>query len=94
MGLKERLRRLERAVGACQVCGWGSPELEVEVVWDDGYDDVPDSLLETTYCPGCGRPDEIVIRWPEDLDVSPEERRRHEEAVQRLKEGRLEDLSE
>ena len=71
------MRRLERAGGACQVCGWGTPDLEVEVFWDDGWDhDLPDDLPdETTHCPACGRPDELVIRWPEDLDVSPEERR-------------------
>ncbi len=74
------------------MCGW-EPDMQVEVIWDDGWGDTPDSPDETTYCEACGRPDHIVITWG-DVDEDQEQRRRHEEAMRRLKEGRLDGLSE
>ncbi len=62
MGIRRRIERLEGRGGQCAVCGWG-PDMQVDVIWDDGWGDTPDSPDETTYCEACGRPDHIVITW-------------------------------
>ena len=70
MGIKDRLRRLEGG-DSCTVCCWG-PDMEIEVTWEDGWDDdlnpKEPEPVEPEYCEACGRPDVIIIRWEEDLD--------------------------
>ncbi len=93
MGLKDRLRKLEGGgKGSCQVCGWGTPDLKVVVTWYDGHEDEdPEDAREPEYCPACGRPDLVVIRWPEHMPGEEDEleRRRHEERQRRLREQRF-----
>ncbi len=61
MGLEDRVRRLEGGE-SCAVCGW-DPAAKVEVVWDIHDPDEPPEPRRPTYCPACGRPDEIVVGW-------------------------------
>ncbi len=92
MGIKDRLRVLEGG-SEYPECGWG-PDMEIEVVWHDGWNaagtepEEPE-LPEPEYCPTCGMPDVVVIRWPEQAKMTPEERREHEAAMRRLREGGL-----
>ena len=85
MGPEDRIRRLENRGDECLVCGWG-PDMEVVFTWEDGWDDdmqpKEPEPVEPEYCPRCGRPDHVVIYWPEDA-----ERRQHEAAMRRLREG-------
>ncbi len=62
-----RLKVLEGRGDSCVVCGWG-PGVEVEVVWDDGFDEVPEPE-EPENCPACGRPDTIVITWGDEHEA-------------------------
>jgi hypothetical protein len=39
---RRRLDRLESRQGGCSECGWGTSDLEYEVVWDDGWSEVPE----------------------------------------------------
>ena len=64
MGIKDRLTKLEGTADSCIVCGWGPPAA-LRVEWDH---DLEDENEEPEYCPVCGRPDTLVVRWPEDLD--------------------------
>ncbi len=88
MALIDRICRLENRGGECPECGWGARDMEVEVRWYDGWgeDKPPDKGEETTYCAMCGMPDNVVIRWHEQLHMTPEERRQHEASMRRLRE--------
>ena len=90
MGLKDRIRRLENRDGACPECGWGAPDMEVEVTREDGWDDEAREPKETepvepVYCPVCGRPNIVVVRWPDSLEPTELERRQHEAALRGLR---------
>jgi hypothetical protein len=93
--IRNRLRVLEGGNGECSTRGWG-PDMEIEVTWHDGWNaagtepEEPE-LPEPAYCSVCGMPDVVIIRWPEQTKMTPEERREHEGAMRRLREG---DLSE
>jgi hypothetical protein len=81
VGIGRRLDRLEARQGGCRECGWGSPDVAYEVIWDDGWSEVPEER-EPVICPRCGRPDEIVVVWG---DLDEVERKRHEEAQRRFR---------
>ncbi len=63
--LNRRLDKLEGRGESCTVCGWG-PHVTFEVVDDEPDEQEPD---EPEYCPACGRPDSLVITWPDQEDT-------------------------
>ncbi len=68
--LENRLRRLEGDnPKPCPACGDdGTPaDMHFEVAWEDETD--RSETGEPERCPECGRPLEVIIRWP---DVQPE----------------------
>ncbi len=58
--LKRRLDKLEGRGESCTVCGWG-PHMAFEVA-DETDDREPE---KPEYCLACGRPDSIVVTWPD-----------------------------
>ena len=73
MGIRRRLDRLQGRQGGCRECGWGSPDVAYEVVWDDGWSEVPEER-EPVYCPRCGQPNEIVITWADQRELREKNR--------------------
>lgn len=63
--LDRRLEALEGRGDNCVVCGWG-PRATLHIEWAHDDHDEPDEE-EPEYCPACGRPDRLVITWP-DVD--------------------------
>ncbi len=67
VSIERRLKALEDSRGgdSCDVCGWG-PHIVFEI--DDDPDDQDPGTPE--YCPACGRPNTIVITWPDQEDLT------------------------
>jgi hypothetical protein len=64
--------------------------MEVEVTWEDGWDEEarepkePDPV-EPEYCPACGRLDIVVVHWPDSSESTELERRRYGAALSQLR---------
>jgi hypothetical protein len=58
--------------------------MEYEVIWDDGWSEVPEER-EPVICPRCGRPDELVVVWGDLDEVNELERKRREDAQRKLR---------
>ncbi len=58
------LEDAERGDG-CDACGY-HPGMEVAVAWDHDEVDLDEQeTAESEYCPSCGNPSVLVIRWPD-----------------------------
>ena len=70
-GLAKRVSKLEElgpTSSACPACGFDGDLSDMELVFAEDLEEDEEIPEESTYCPTCGGPIDIVIKFEEDLE--------------------------
>jgi hypothetical protein len=70
-GLAKRVSKLEEldpTNSPCLKCGFDGDLSEMELIFAEDLEEDEEIPEESTYCPTCGGPVDIVIKFEEDLE--------------------------